>query len=315
MREPGPLSGGVVALLAAALTAVPGPVAAWGGVGHRLVTEAAIDALPPVLRRAYAPHREFLREASLDPDRWRDGGPSGDPLCDPDVGSPVLEGEEGPRHYLDADAVAAYPFREIPRDYRAYRELAGDRLATWGTAPWTIVAYTELLAAGMAAGDRERILCRSAILAHYVADLAQPFHQTMNYDGQLSGLDGIHFRFESDLVEAYAPTLEARVRLAAPLGTVLDDPLEASFGILVEGYPDLYRLLGADLRAQETAPLSEGRQGADNPAYLRAFWERAGEVAADRLRHATAMVASFWFTAWHRAGRPELESLRQPPGR
>lgn len=313
---PGGVAAGIRAVLPAviALAVVLGGAArvdAWGFGGHALITELAVDALPEPLRPFFSEHREYLAQHSVDPDLWRaeDLEPEERPgLCQPGRGHPVLDGPESPRHFLDADAITPFPFRDVPRDFSAYEAQAGDRLERWGTAPWTIAAYTELLGEAMAAGDLERVRCHAAVLAHYVADFAQPFHLTENYNGQLSGLDGIHFRFESDLVEAYRLPLRSRVEASLPLAGVLKEPLEAAFRMLEEGYPAVGALLLADLRAQEEAPLEEDERGRDDPAYLRAFWERAGDVAVERTRFAAHSVASYWLTAWERAGRPSLQA-------
>ena len=297
-------------VLVAIGTISPGRLAhAWGWTAHHLITSAAVDALPPPLRTFYAAHREFVAGHSVDPDRWRDDTPLGE-ICTPERGLPVLEGDEAPRHYLDADAVAVYPFREIPRDFNAYRTLAGDELVRWGTAPWSIEAYTRLLAEAMReASDVRRILCRSAILGHYVGDFSQPLHLSKNYNGQLSGLDGIHFRFEADLVEYYDSALVARITASAPQAVVLADPLDSAFEMLITGFPTVDDLLRADLGAQRAHPLAPEERGLDNPAYIRAFWERAGDLAAERMAYGTAMIASYWMTAWEMAGRPDLSPL------
>ena len=46
-------------------------VGAWGGTGHRLILERAIQLLPPDLRAVYDQHRTMLLEHASDPDLWR----------------------------------------------------------------------------------------------------------------------------------------------------------------------------------------------------------------------------------------------------
>ncbi len=50
----------------------------------------------------------------------------------------------------------------------------------------------------------------SAVASHYMQDAHQPFHASINYDGQLTGNNGIHARFERDLVERF----ESRLTIA-----------------------------------------------------------------------------------------------------
>jgi hypothetical protein len=287
------------------------PAGAWGFNAHFIITHAAIEALPPALRTFFQSHAEFITEHSIDPDKWRWEDLDWSTVCSPERNLPALEGDERPRHFLDADAVSSYPFAEIPRDFGQYQEMAGEEWEEWGSAPWTAAAYTTLLRDEMAAPDPDlhRILCRSAILAHYVADLSMPFHLTVNYDGQLSGLRGIHSRVERHLVQYYDEVLKARVRDSAPQALVLDSPIEATFEMLVDGYPSVHPLLRADLLAQRVAPLEDGESAGDNPAYMREMWKLSGDLTAARMAYGAEKVASFWLTAWDQAGRPDLRSL------
>lgn len=285
--------------------------AAWGFTAHFIITRAAIDALPPQLESFYRPHAEFVSGHSIDPDKWRWEDLDWRTVCAPERGPAVLSGDERPRHFLDADAVAPYPFSEIPRDFDRYREQAGDDWEELGSAPWTVEVYALLLQQTMAAAepDLPTLLCRSSILAHYVADLSQPFHLTVNYDGQLSGLPGIHSRFERHLVEQYDEVLAARILHAAPQARILADPINAAFEMLVDGYPAVHALLRADLLAQRDAMVEDPSAAGDNPAYIRELWKSSGDVAVERLAYGAEMVASFWLSAWDAAGRPDLSAL------
>jgi hypothetical protein len=305
------LEAAVVFACIAAVVMSATPAGAWGFTAHFIITQAAIEALPPGLRTFYQSHADFVAAHSIDPDKWRWDDLDWSTVCSPERGLLVLEGDERPRHFLDADAVSAYPFSEIPRDFSQYQEMAGDEWEEWGSAPWTAAAYTALLREEMGATDPDlhRVLCRSAILAHYVADLSMPFHLTVNYDGQLSGLRGIHSRFERHLVEYYDEVLKTRVRASAPQALILGSPIEATFEMLVDGYPAVHALLRADLLAQRVAPLNGGESAGDNPAYMREMWEQSGDLAAARMAYGAEKVASFWLTAWDQAGRPDLRTL------
>jgi hypothetical protein len=284
------------------------PAGAWGFTAHFIITRAAVDALPPALESFYRPHVDFVAAHSVDPDKWRWEDLDWDTVCAPERGDDVLAGDERPRHFLDADAIAPYPFSEIPRDFGEYRSRSGEQWEEWGSAPWTVEAYTELLRNEMASAqpDLHLLLCRSAILAHYVADLSQPFHLTVNYDGQRSGLRGIHSRFERHLVDYYDDVLAARLLQASPRAMILEDPIEAAFEMLVDGYPSVHALLHADLLAQRAVPLEDPYSAGESPAYIRELWVRSGDIATERMAYGAGKVASFWLTAWDEAGRPDL---------
>src|SRR6187402_3861848 len=91
------------ALLALALASVQTrPVSAWGFNGHRFITERAIDLLPPELRPFFQKFRVTIVEHSIDPDTYRTMGFTDEP----------------PRHFLDMDAYGAFPFKDLPHDYK-----------------------------------------------------------------------------------------------------------------------------------------------------------------------------------------------------
>ena len=60
----------------------------------------------------------------------------------------------------------------------------------------------------------------AAILAHYVADGHVPLHAVVNYDGQLTGQQGLHSRWEAELFERNRATL----KIAPPPVAAGDQP-------------------------------------------------------------------------------------------
>ena len=59
--------------------------------------------------------------------------------------------------------------------------------------------------------------CLPRSLAHYIQDAHQPLHATNNYDGQLTGNNGIHARFETALFERFQSRLTIRPAPPAPI--------------------------------------------------------------------------------------------------
>ena len=53
------------------------------------------------------------------------------------------------------------------------------------------------------AGDWTSAVTWAADLGHYTADSHQPLHCTKNYDGQNTGNDGVHFRFEVMMMDRF----------------------------------------------------------------------------------------------------------------
>jgi hypothetical protein len=266
----------------------PVPLGAWGGAGHRLILDRAIDLLPPPLRAAFDADRQALLAHASDPDLWRVVG---------------FE-EEAPRHFLDIDAYGPPPFGALPRDLDAAIEKYGPETVNKnGLLPWRAAEMRGRLVRAFeahAAGQRYalgNIIYLTAVLAHYVADAHQPFHAVMNYDGQLTNQSGIHARFEDELPTRFASQLAYSP--AAPAPTT--DTRGAVFDALTSGAGLVDGLLAADRRA------AEGRTEYDD-GYYQAFFDSARPVLERRMGEAMTAVAGVLLGAWEQAGRPDLST-------
>ena len=204
---------------------------------------------------------------------------------------------EGPRHFLDIDIYGPYPFVELPHDYdEAVAKFGVEAVTKRGLATWRIADYTRLLSEAMKSGDAEKIVQTAGALAHYVEDIHMPLHVVKNYNGQLTNQHGVHQRFEDDMVDAYAE----QIHLSPKMASELEDPLEAAFDIVLDSYVYADNLLHADRKAK----LDEDTYGT---RYLEKFFRFSGWIAVQRMSDAATATASYWYTAWLRAGKPELK--------
>src|SRR2546425_1097299 len=191
-------------VLAAAL--VPAPASAWSFAGHRYIMGRAIELLPPELKKFFDHYRDEIVVRAIDPDLWRNVG-----------------WDEEPHHFMNFGAreLGDYPFTALPRELGAAIEKFGmATLRRDGMLPWraqelfgNLRRTFEGFKRGSQYGPSDLILF-SAALGHYIQDAHQPFHASNNYDGQLTGNNGIHARFERDLIEKFQSRLS--VRPAAP---------------------------------------------------------------------------------------------------
>jgi hypothetical protein len=111
---------------------------------------------------------------------------------------------ERPRHFIDIDAYEPPPFAGVPRTFEGVQKKYGSEAATrWGVVPWAIEECYEMTVLSLRAGDWESAGAWAADLGHYVADSHQPLHCTINYDGQRSGNEGVHLRFEVTMMDRY----------------------------------------------------------------------------------------------------------------
>ena len=275
------------------LLLIPGIIKGWGFEGHKLINRRAVEQLPQEIGIYFSKHVDYVSVHSVDPDLWRL-----DPMNYP---------EERHGHFIDTDLYDRYPFRNIPRDWQLLVDKYGaDEVKQWGTAPWRIESYFNRLVEEFTAGEWEESWLTAAALGHYVADIHMPLHTVDNHNGQLTGNEGVHKRWEKDMVDLY---LLQRVNTYGKLFSV-EEPVEVAFRIVRESYRCHKRILRADSRARRSVPEDIKGKIADldfsleGTPYLKILYRKSGKLAEKRMELATLRVASFWYSAWLKAGSP-----------
>ncbi|MCB2154513.1 hypothetical protein KQI84_06475 [bacterium] len=280
---------GAAALL---LAAAPGFLNAWGGDGHRYVNEAAIDDLPAEMfddgsGNAFDDWRDFLITNSTRPDSIKSDDSS-----------------ESPRHWCDADLLIdtyPYPFDNMPRDLDNYIAVFG---RDNGVNQWDGYRdHYDGLVVAFRMRNWNAAYRVAADLGHYVADLNQPFHTTVNYNGQLTGNYGIHSRHESSLVSRKISYSDLKTRRSNP--PLVDgfrdisDPVEAAFDTLEDSYPMVATILAADT-------VAAALDSSYGTVYYNSLYAAVGEQTVDRLSEGGRMLADLWYSAWKDAGQPSF---------
>ncbi len=271
------------------------PLLGWGNDGHRFITGEALSLLPVPIRPFFERHRAFVVEHSIDPDLWRMAG---------------FE-EEATRHFLDLDAFGSYPFDELPRDYQmAMRKFGPEKIQKEGLLPWrTAQVFDQLVGAFRQYHEernhfsRDEVQFFAAVIAHYVSDAQVPFHAISNYNGQLTGQSGLHFRFESDLLLHYRDRLNIRPAPIFPIS----NPRDFIFDSLLKSFLQADLVLKADKKA------AANRRDYDE-GYYDTFFAMAGSILVDQLNVSITAVAAMITAAWEQAGKPDLSDYsRQGP--
>ena len=286
-----------VAAVAVALLLASAPRAqAWGFEAHKFIMERAIALLPQELRPLFERHRATLIERSIDPDTWRSAG---------------FAYQEDSNHFVDLDwqGFGPYPFNGLPRDYTAAIAKFGEtRIRETGTLPWALEARYGALRrafedyARRGAFGQNDIIFFSAWLAHYVSDAHVPFHAVFNHDGQLTGQNGIHARFESTMFERYRDRLTIAPKPIAPI----KDPREFAFTTLLQSSQLVPAILKSDLEAI-------GTRDEYDDAYYEAFFKANRAALERRVSEAIAATAAMIAGAWEAAGKLALPI--NPPAR
>ena len=146
------------------------------------------------------------------------------------------------------------------------------------------------------------------VVGHYIADLHMPLHTVINYNGQFSGNDGIHKRWENRLVDEY-------VKKIKPVGIIekVEDPWSFSMKIVKESFQLHHLILEADTKARKllTKEQADRLDSYDvlsfEKPYLDVLYNETGDLLNERMGRAVMRLASLWNYCWEQAGRPDLK--------
>jgi len=269
-----------VALATLCLVA-PAGAFAWGANGHKLISNKAVDTLPPELRPFFEANRNFIVQHSTDP-------------FDALAKNPVAERRN---RILLLDRYGRFPFESLPRDYKAALAKFGKaRLEANGVLPWQIGVYNEKLTNALRTRNWEEVRLLAALVSHYVAEAHDPFSTTENFDGKLSGQPGVNQRFGASLVDRFSLFFPMRPNDALYISASYHDQ---AFEACLTAHSWLEQILLADRRARK------GLSDYTDEYYDR-FYNQAGAIVIRQLTDAATDVGSYWLTAWRNAGQPAL---------
>ena len=269
------------AALAALCLVAPAGAFAWGANGHKLISNKAVDTLPPELRPFFEANRNFIVQHSTDP-------------FDALAKNPVAERRN---RILLLDRYGRFPFESLPRDYKAALAKFGKaRLEANGVLPWQIGVYNEKLTNALRTRNWEEVRLLAALVSHYVAEAHDPFSTTENFDGKLSGQPGVNQRFGASLVDRFSLFFPVRPNDALYISASYHDQ---AFEACLTAHSWLEQILLADRRARK------GLSDYTDEYYDR-FYNQAGAIVIRQLTDAATDVGSYWLTAWRNAGQPAL---------
>ena len=145
------------------------------------------------------------------------------------------------------------------------------------------------------------------VLGHYISDLHMPLHTAINYNGQITGNDGIHFRWEERLVNEYIQRIK-------PIGKIekVEDPWTYAMKIVKESFKVHHQLLDADTKARSLLTKKQAKELntykilSFEKQYLDVLYSETEDLLKDRLGRAVIRLASLWQYCWEQAGSPDL---------
>ena len=226
--------GGALACVAACFLASVPSAFGWGDYGHEQVNGAAVHLLlgrHRALAQFLLPHSALLRRLSITPDAdWKSSARRSAATPEESAKQRAVDQLEHPLHFFEVDAFIAaekdpdtimlLPMGEYLDVHSQYRELLASNAeylqrmapgkpldpAAHGTAPWRVLQLYDLAVSAMSRHDPAMALFFLGVMGHYVADLAQPLHTTVDFNGAHSAAPaaGVHFAFEEKILEQEA---------------------------------------------------------------------------------------------------------------
>lgn len=273
------------------LLACGAPAWGWWAEGHALLTRAAVQALPAEMPEFFRKEAESVARIAPEPDAERNQA------------LPHLRGAGRGEHYLDLELLGGRPLPEHRYEFLKLCTAAGQDPSQVGLVPYAVAEWTERLALAFAQHRRwpqnalvqGQCLITAGHLAHYAADLCQPLHATVHYDGR-AGADGKSPRSGiHEKVDALPERLKLDPReLAKDLAPAAGDSL----------MPAILAQLWASNALVDSVYAMEGELDNLESPRVRAF-------AEERARAAAGFTAGLYLRAWKMSATVELPGWLQ----
>jgi hypothetical protein len=269
----------------------------WGFFAHQRINRLAVFTLPPEMIGFYKKNITYITEAAVNPDKRRFAVP-----------------EEAPRHYLDLDHYGDSALNKMPRFWNdAVNLYTEDTLKAYGILPWHIQRMYLQLKDAFLVRDPQRILKISAEIGHYLADAHVPLHTTENYNGQLTGQEGIHALWESRLPELFSDQYDFFV---GKVYYISNPQLEAWKAIesshhAVDSVLRFEKKLASEFGEKKYSFETKGKQTMKvySKEYAKTYHEMLSGMVEKQMRVCIRRIGSFWYTAWVDAGQPDIKKL------
>jgi len=261
---------------------------AWGRLGHQLIGEVGAE-LAGSGQNFWQKNAVNIGNLATVPDAvWKSGSSAA---------------SEGPTHWFHIDAYSNKPW-DLPPVFESYQDavntFGSPTILENGTALWRSRQFFERAVEDFQMGRYESGLQMAGVLAHYIGDLSQPLHVTIDYDGRYGLQTGIHSFFESRNIQNRDRQF-LKTQLSAKAAALLKNPVfVASIDGGVHKAVQQEMARAADFIEkvlEQDENLGRGSQGSNAQLNL----------ALDRMADGAATLALILSDMWIEAGRPPLD--------
>lgn len=293
----------------ATLIVRPDNVRGWGSHGHELSGRAAAMKVSPEMPKFFRHAVDQLGYLNPEPDRWRSRDESNL--------DKALDSASAPDHFLDLELVPPSAFNALNRyEFTAEMIKAGQKPTTAGFVPFRILELFQSLRIEFRLWRAEkdpnkrlwieqRIINDAGILGHYVADVANPQHTTIHYNGwsgdnpkgytTYTRENGIHYRFEELYVQSHIQ-----------LNDVL--PLIGEARVIEKPRDEIWDYLRRSNALVEQVYILDKQE----PFGDKTVSPEHKKFVSGRLAAGAQMLRDLWWTAWVTSEQPTAPQPHTP---
>ncbi|MBK7031330.1 MAG: T9SS type A sorting domain-containing protein [Bacteroidales bacterium] len=252
----------------------------WGSSGHRIISTNASLSFNQQMHEFHE-WTEFLADHASDADWRKDEDP-----------------DEAPKHYIDMDSYYSFILlHRIPQTFDSVISMYGSAFVyDNGILPWATESTFNSLQSAFESGNFDQAKILAADLGHYVGDGHMPMHITKNYDGQYTGNNGIHSRYESSMVNAF----DDQIIYSGDSISHIENVNGYIFNYLYHNYQYIDSILLADNYAKDLTGSTS------SSAYKNALWDKTGNFTIQLMKEASHALTELIYTAWVNAGSPAV---------
>lgn len=218
------------------VTLVPETALAWGTRAHHAICFTATRLVKnPKLREYLSSRGDLAGYLCNIPDlHWRNLSARENNLNAP---THYFHPEVVP-HFVEGDL--AGPYSKLLESYSGSREKAHTSI---GSLPWRVDELVRKARASKSSLEKFTIM---GTLGHFIGDASMPYHSAVDHDGEKSGHKGIHFFYETRVVDQFEMNWSEEV-----YKTALANPVKLNGPTLRERIWEFMKLFRNDLKEIE----------------------------------------------------------------
>ena len=253
-------------------------LSSWGNRGHIKISTASGLSFSAEMEQFYAWVSTLANHAS-DADYRKQTDPN-----------------EAPRHYIDIDNYDEFISTGIiPQTLDSAIAIHGANFVyDMGVLPWATLNSYDSLVSCMERHDWDKAVLFASDLGHYVADGYMPLHLTLNYNGQYTGNNGIHSRFESTMINAHI----SEFIYEGYETNKVENVNQYVFDYIYSNYQLFDSVIEADNYAKGFST------NTNSTAYKQALWDVSKDFTLELFKGASHAISELLYTAWVEAGSP-----------